>query len=374
MVSHNLLRANVKRDDIIAVTSDAASVNRKGRRPMSFAVLRTALLASVASLAAAAALAVPAHAESIKVGISKLLSYPAVPIAIDRGYFKEQGIDAEMSYFDSAQPIAVAVASGSVDFGVSGLSAAFYTLAGQGQLRMIAASGYEEPGFYNIVLLGSLKSYDAGLKSPKNLAGHSVAVTQLGTSLELNLGRIAQKFGVDFKSLEIKPLQSNTNVVSALTGGTIDAGIIPASPALPLIAKNEVKVLAWVGDDVPGNTGSAAYTGTKTANDRGDLVKRFLIAYRHGMKDFHDAFTDANGKRKNQATAPQMLDFMAKFTGASKDQIEKATPYVDPQGRIDVPEIKSQIAWYTSQGLIKGKVDADELIDKRYAIALPTKK
>ena len=209
------------------------------------------------------------QAESIKVGISKLLSYPAVPIAIERGYFKEQGIDASMEYFDSAQPIAVAVASGSVDFGVSGLSAAFYTLAGQGQLRMIAASGYEEPGFYNIVLLGSLKSYAAGLTSPKNLAGHSVAVTQLGTSLELNLGRLADKFGVDFKSLEIKPLQSNTNVISALTGGTVDAGVIPASPALTLIAKNEVKVLSWVGDDAPGNTGGA-YTGTKTANDRGD--------------------------------------------------------------------------------------------------------
>ena len=66
-----------------------------------------------------------------------------------------------------------------------------------------------------------------------------------------------------------------------------------------------------------------------------------------------------------------MLELMSKFTGASKDEIEKATPYVDPQGRINVPEIKSQIAWYTSQGLIKGKVDADELIDKRYAIALP---
>ena len=329
-------------------------------------VFRTALLASVTL-----AWALPAHAESIKVGISKLLSYPAVPIAIERGYFKEQGIDAEMSYFDSAQPIAVAVASGSVDFGVSGLSAAFYTLAGQGQLRMIASSGYEQPGFYNIVLLSSLKAYNAGLTSPKGLAGHTVAVTQLGTSLELNLARIAQKFGVDFKSLEIKPLQSNTNVISALTGGTVDTGIIPASPALPLIAKNEVKVLSWVGDDVPGNTGSAAYTGTKTANDRGDLVKRFLVAYRHGMKDFHDAFTDASGKRKDQAGAPAMLDLMSKFTGASKDEIEKTTPYVDAQGRINVPEIKSQIAWYTSQGLIKGKVDADELIDKRYAIALP---
>ncbi len=230
-------------------------------------------------------------------------------------------------------------------------------------------SGYEEPGFYNIVLMASLKS---GLKSPKDLAGHSVAVTQLGTSLELNLGRLADKFGDRFQvSSKSSRCNPTTNVISALTGGTVDAGVIPASPALTLIAKNEVKVLSWVGDDAPGNTGSAAYTGTKTANDRGDLVKRFLVAYRHGMKDFHEAFTEANGKRKDQASAPAMLDLMAKFTGASKEEIEKATPYVDPEGRVDVPEIKSQIAWYTSQGQIKGKVDADELIDKRYAIALP---
>jgi hypothetical protein len=36
----------------------------------------------------------PAHAESIKIGISKLIGYPGVPIAVERGYFKEQGIDA----------------------------------------------------------------------------------------------------------------------------------------------------------------------------------------------------------------------------------------------------------------------------------------
>ncbi len=329
------------------------------------------LAVAAISLTVAMSGAAPARAESIKIGLSKLLSYPATPIAIERGYFKEQGIEPEMVFFDSAQPVAVAVASGSVDFGVSGLSAAFYTLAGQGQLRMIASSGYEQPGFYNIVLLASLKAWDAGLKSPKNLPGHAVAVTQLGTSLQLNLGRVAEKFGVDLKTVEIKALQSNSNVVSALTGGTLDAGIIPASPALALIAKNEVKVVSWVGDDVPGNTGSAAYTGTKTANDRGDLVKRFLVAYGKGMKDFHDAFTDANGKRKDQATAPAMLDLLSKFTGLSVDDIDKATPYVDPQGRIDMKEIRSQIAWYTSQGQIKGEVKADDIIDSRYAVALP---
>ena len=114
--------------------------------------------------------ATQAQAESIKIGLSKLLSYPATPIAIERGYFKAEGIDAQMVFFDSAQPIAVAVASGDVDFGVSGLSAGFYTLAAHGQLRLIASSAGEQPGFYNLVFLGSNKAYDAGLKTAKDLA------------------------------------------------------------------------------------------------------------------------------------------------------------------------------------------------------------
>ncbi|HEX3970514.1 MAG TPA: ABC transporter substrate-binding protein, partial [Stellaceae bacterium] len=117
----------------------------------------------------------PAHAESIKIALTKLLSYPSVPIAIERGYFKEQGLEAEMVYFESAEPMAVALASGDVDFAVSGLSAAFYTLAAQGHMRILASSAIEQPGFYNLVFLGSSKAYGAGLTTAHALPGHTFA-------------------------------------------------------------------------------------------------------------------------------------------------------------------------------------------------------
>ena len=51
-------------------------------------------IASAFGLAMTVLLSVaPAHAESIKIALTKLLSYPSVPIAIERGYFKEQGLD-----------------------------------------------------------------------------------------------------------------------------------------------------------------------------------------------------------------------------------------------------------------------------------------
>ena len=309
-----------------------------------------------------------ADAESIKIGISKLIGYPGAPIAVERGYFKAQGLDAEMIYFDSAQPIAVAVASGDVQFGTAGMSASFYTLAGQGQLRLIASSGGDAPGFYNLAYVVSNKAYDAGLKSVADLKGHSVAVTQVGTSLHYAIGGAAKRYGFSMSDITLKPLQSNTNVIAALSGGTVDAAVMPGGPILTPIQKGEIRLLSWVADVSPNLTGSATFTSTREANEHGDTVKRFLIAYRHGMKDFADAFMNAQGKRENGPTAPAILDLMAKFTGVAPGEIEKAIPYVDPEGRIDAASVADQIAWYKSQGLLKGDVDVHQLIDSRYAL------
>jgi NitT/TauT family transport system substrate-binding protein len=328
---------------------------------------------TMAALASSLLCTLPAQAESIKVGLSKLLSYPAVPIAIERGYFTEQGIDATIVFFDSAQPIAVGVASGGVDFGVAGLSAGFYTLAAQGQLRLIAASAGEQSGFYNLTFLVSNKAYAAGLTSVKDLPGHAIAITQLGTSLHYSIGLAADKFGFPMSAVTIKPLQSNSNVISALSGGTVEAGVMPGTPTLAIVEKGEMKRLAWVGDLTPGWTGSALFTSTKITNERGDLVKRFLVAYRKATQDYHDAFATSDEKRKDGPTAPAIMEILAKFAGTTPEDIDRATPYVDRQGRLDAADIARQIAWYKSQNLLKGEVKADELIDSRYALALPAK-
>ena len=328
-------------------------------------VLQRLLLAAIIS---AFAMTATAQAEAVKIGITKLIGYPGVPIADAKGYFKDVGIEPELVFFDSAQPIAVAVASGDVQFGTAGMSAGFYSLAGGGQLKMIASSGGDAPGFYNLAFLASNKAYDAGLKSAAGLKGHSIAVTQVGTSLHYAIGGAAKRYGFAMDDITLKPLQSNTNVIAALTGGTVDAAVMPSGPILGPLGKGEFKLINWVADVSPNLTGSATFTSTKEANEHGDTVKRFLTAYRKGVHDFATAFMTADGKRQDGPTAPEILDIMAKFTGIAPAEIEKAIPYVDPEGRIDARSVADQITWYKSQGLLKGDIDVNKLIDSRYAL------
>ena len=63
---------------------------------------------------AASTLATPAISmnKKIKVGALRFTSHSASFIAYERGYFEEAGLDVEFKFFQAAQPMAVAIASG----------------------------------------------------------------------------------------------------------------------------------------------------------------------------------------------------------------------------------------------------------------------
>ena len=175
-----------------------------------------------------------ARAEDIKLGIVQTLAVGPAFVAQERGYFAAENFNTTLVYFDAAQPIAIAAASGDIDFGMTGMSAAFYSLAGQGVLRIIAAGNREMPGFKNAGYVVSNRAFEAGLTSLKQLAGHSVAVTQVGSQLHYDLGLVAEKYRLDLKDIRLLALQSNTNVSTAITGGQVDVAVFPVSPAIKL--------------------------------------------------------------------------------------------------------------------------------------------
>ena len=337
--------------------------------------LRTARIRAATMLVAALPalfLALPARAaDHLKVGTSHISGYAGVPVALARGYFAAQDIEVEMVFFDSSQPISVGVASGDIDLGVSGSSAGFYTLAAQGQLRILASSAGEMPGFDGMLAVAGEKAWRAGLQSPKDLPGHTIGITQIGTALHYTIGLMAEKYGFPMSAVAVKPLQSNFNVLSALLGGTVDAAVMPVSPVQPALTKGDIHTLVEMSALWHHSAGSVLFTSTKIANERGDVLRRFLIAYRQGMKDFHDAFTAPDGQRRDGPLAPAILPIMADFARVTPEEFDHTTPYADAQGRIETADMDRQIAWYRAQGLMKADIRVADIVDARYAILMP---
>jgi hypothetical protein len=101
------------------------------------------------------------------------------------------------------------------------------------------------------------------------------------------------------------------------------------------------------------------------------MIRRTLRAVRRGARDFVDAFFGQNGKREDGPTAPDALAVIAKGAGQSVAEVRLSLPYCDPDLRLDVTDTLRHLAWYKAQGMVKGGIDGDAIIDRRYVVALP---
>src|SRR5579862_923148 len=249
--------------------------------------------------------AASANAQTLKVGILKVGASGPVYIAEDRGYFRAEGLSIDLVSFGAGQAVAVALVSGDVDIGVTGLTASLYNLASRGQIRVIAGLHREVPGFHMLGYFASRRAYDAGLRSLNDIGGHSVAISTIGLTTHYAVGLLAMKYGFPIASVRILPLQSFSNSATAVIGNQTDVAMIP-STLKGEMEKAGAKNLGWVGDETPWQIG-AVFVTTKSTNERQDTLTRFLRALKRGARDYHDAFTNTQEARADGPTAQSVL-------------------------------------------------------------------
>ena len=301
-----------------------------------------------------------------RIGVLRLSSSAPVFIAEDKGYFKDAGLDVELKFFDAAQPIAVATASGDVDFGITAFTAGLYNLAGKGVLKVIGGMSREKAGFPLIGYFASNNAYAAGLKTPKDLAGKRIAVTQVGSSFHYSLGLLADKYGFKLSDVKVLPLQSLSNAAAALKGETVDAALLPVSTARKLMDDNGAKLLGWVGDETPWQLGAVFASSKALANKA--LVSKLLIALDRADREYHDVILASvkDGNAPIDDKTKPLLEIIAKYTNLPVEQVVGNCAYIDPDGKLDARNVANQISWLQGQGFVDKGFDADAIIAKDF--------
>ncbi|HUB96519.1 MAG TPA: ABC transporter substrate-binding protein [Stellaceae bacterium] len=319
-------------------------------------IARTATVAVIALVVGVASDRVRA-AEPIKIGVEYSAEDGPVFIAKEKGYFAAEGLDADLVRYESADPVAVAAVSSAVDVGAAGITGALYTLATQDAVRLVAGLAYDGPGHRGFAIIVSSKAEAQGLRSFDDLPGHSVAVAGTGSPFQYALAIACEKHGIDLRTMHFLPRSSAADVASAVAGGQADVGVLPA----PLVGAGAGKILAWVGDETPWQM-AAVWVSRRTAEDRADMITRFLRALRKGSSDYAAAFIPTDGPG-----AAQDYPILQKYLG------QPVLADVDPDARLDVDDIEHQIEWFREEGVVRGDIDTDRLIDKRFVVPLPSR-
>src|SRR5688572_8959219 len=148
--------------------------------------------------------------DKVKVGVLKLSSSAVLFVGVEKGFFKEFGVDPELVYFQAAAPIATALAAGQLDVGATGLTAALYNIVlGGEKMWIVADKGREWPGYpLNAVVVQKELADSGAVKTLADLKGKRIGITQLGSTFHYHLGNMLEKHGLTLADVKIVPLQA----------------------------------------------------------------------------------------------------------------------------------------------------------------------
>lgn len=323
--------------------------------------------AAATSLLAAPTFARAQGADRVSIGVLKLASSGPLFVAMARGHFRAQGIEVEPKYFTAAAQVPVAVTSGDADFGVTGLTAGFYNLAGRGALKMVAGQSREEKGFQLNAYMATAKAWEEGLRGLRDYAGKRIAITTAGSTFHYSLGLLARKHGFAMSSVTMVPLQQLPAMAAAFKGNQVDGIVIPVTLARQLEAEAGGRILGWVGDETPWQLG-ALFTSPKAIAERRGVVERFVRAWAQGCAEYHAAFNarDAAGKAVRGPGYDELIEVVAKAVEQPAARVADGLPFVDPQARLDVGDIHHQVEFWQAEKQVRGEVDAKAIVDTSF--------
>ena len=307
--------------------------------------------------------AAPSQATKVSVGILKLTSSAPIFIGMEKGFFKEQGIDINPEWFDAAHPIAVATASNKVQVGATGITASLFNMVAGGQnLSIVADKGREQKGFSSSAVLMRTDLWEAGAKKIEDLKGKRVGITQTGSTFHYMLGRLLETKGLKLTDVEIVPLGKLSALMAALQGKQVDAVILNEPNITKMEKAGYGKVVVQVGDAIEYQT-SAIFFAPEFMKDK-DAAVRFLAAYIKSTRYYFDAVLKQNGgKLTPGANYEEVVGIIAKFTGAPVEDVKLGLPYMDRDGKLLAADIQTQIDWYFSHKMIEKQVSASQVMD-----------
>lgn len=280
--------------------------------------------------------------EVVKIGIAPDIFYAPMYIAAEKGFYAENGIDAQMTDFGSGVETGQALVTGQID------------LTGETQnlgVVLPATSTVKTMAAFSTAgkwwgMVGS-----SSINGPQDLVGKKVA-TQMGAQGEQWFQLYLDKHGIDPSQVTFEDIKF-PQLIPALVGGDVDA-IIVFQPNVEkaLEAAKDTHVVAWGSDDDLAPT-LGFLVGTEQLASNTELAKKVVQALRDA-----DEWINAN--------MDEAVDIVSKKTGITeKDMLKtimESVTYEVALGDAERAQLQNTIDWLTLKEIVEGDINLDDLL------------
>ncbi|MGO1561571.1 ABC-type nitrate/sulfonate/bicarbonate transport systems periplasmic components-like protein [Actinomycetales bacterium JB111] len=270
-----------------------------------------------------------------------------VYLAIEQGFFEDEGLDVSVQMLDSGAAATAAVVSGDVNIGFSNPASVVIARSQNLPVTIVApasAAGDTPEDAYSGVLVQA----DSDIEDITDLEGRTVAVNALGNILEITLRHALDDAGVDSSTVELVEIPF-PEMPATLEAGHVDA-IFEVEPFVTqTVQTGTARVVATPYElTAPALTGAVYFSNEQFLGENAEDAAAFRRAMEQSV-----AYADEH--------PDEMRAQVAEFTEIAPETIDEMN---FAQLATDVPRemIELYADLLTQYGLVESEVDIDALM------------
>lgn len=308
----------------------------------------------LAAIMAFACAGVARAADKVVIGSVATLGDGPLICALERGYFREQDIDADIMPFRSGADMVPLIVRGDLQMMGGAMSASFFNAIADGMPIRYFSNRAQSPVHHALVLRKEIASK---VKEIKDLKGLKLSTTGAGSQLEYETAKVLAAGGLTLDDVDIKSL-GMPETVGALKSGAIDAALLV--PPLDALAVQDGGVRFLDSDDVirPAMEVSGLFYNLDWATKNRDALDRFTVAYIKGARCFYEAV-------HHGANRAEVIGYLIRHTPITDPAVYDRMEWGDanPDGAIIVESVVDMQEFYNKRGYIKQVLPMDRIID-----------
>ena len=303
---------------------------------------------SAAAAPNSAATQTPAGGETIKLALIPVLDTIPIYIALQNGYFQEQGLTVETVPVKSPQERDVLLQTGQVDGVLTDLQGV--GLLNKDAVKVKAVYTARRP-FPDAPLFRILASPKSDIASVADLKGVEIGISK-NTIIEYLTDRILAAEGL--KPEEIKKIEVGAITVrfEQLMNGNIKAAVLPDPLAQGAMAAGAKLVV----DDTTHKDLSQSVLVFQDAALKGkpEAVRKFLVAWEKAVKEVNANPEKYRGVLMEQGRVPQSIQNTYKM------------PPFPERGVPSESEVADVTAWLKEKGLVSRDIPYTDMVDTSF--------